>query len=610
MVTQHWTIRGSAAYRRIAIALFLAGYATFSLLYCVQPLLPLFSRRFHLDAARSALSLSLSTGLLAPAILLAGVVSEQVGRKALMAASLGVAALLDLLAAVAPNWTALLALRALEGIALGGAPAIAMTYLAEEIHPDGLGLAMGLYIGGTAIGGMAGRLLTGLAAQFLGWRGALGAIGLLGAISALAFLVLLPASRNFRSRPGLRPRLHLDAFFTHLSDPRMRALFAVGGLLMGSFVTLFNAVSYRLLAPPYDLNQAEVGAIFVIYLLGTAASAIAGALAGRFGRTMVLTGALCLSLLGLLLTALTPLIAVIAGLAIITMGFFAGHATASGSVGSLAHGEKAHAASLYLLSYYLGSSLLSLIGGLLWERGGWPAVGWFCAALLLLAALLALRPRSLGARPLASALLLLGVCGGTAGAREIPSPFLQEMIRSEASNPVPVPGGIGTLSAIRVGGEVVELGTTPINGLARRLGVAVEHQAGAGDNVAWFCVRLDVAPRARRRARGPSLWIVSDAETVATPHAISAIALDAVGKEARRCPVPARPLGLALDRRITRPGATATSVTRLYGHAPARRGRSTYGLAGTQPNPVPLALTLAMNRNRVEAIWLAATPDN
>lgn len=271
-----WTERSSPEYRRIVIALFLSGYATFSLVYCVQPLLPLFSRHFRLDAAQSALSLSLATGLLAPSILLAGAISESIGRKSLMAASLCIAAALNLLAAVSPNWTILLILRALEGLALGGAPAIAMTYLAEEIHPSGLGLAMGLYIGGTAIGGMAGRLVTGLAAEFSGWRGALAAIGLLGAASALAFQLLLPASRNFSRQPGFNPRFHLETWTRHLRSPALRALFAVGGLLMGSFVTLYNAASYRLLAPPYDLDQAEIGAIFVIYLFGTVASALAG----------------------------------------------------------------------------------------------------------------------------------------------------------------------------------------------------------------------------------------------------------------------------------------------------------------------------------------------
>ncbi|WP_428390782.1 MFS transporter [Lichenicoccus sp.] len=609
MMEQHWTAPGGPAYRRINVALFLSGYATFSLLYCVQPLLPLFSRQFRLDAAQSALALSVTTGLLAPSILLASALSEATSRKALMAASLTVAALLDLLAAMAPNWSVLLLLRALEGIALGGAPAIAMTYLAEEIHPDGLGRAMGLYVGGTAIGGMAGRLLTGFAAQLSGWRGALAVIGLLGAASALAFMLLLPTSRNFRARPGFDPGFHLAAWTRQMRNPCLRALFAIGGLLMGAFVTLYNAATYRLLAPPYRLDQAEIGAIFTIYLLGTAASATAGTLVDRVGRTPVLAAALGTALLGLLLTLLAPLALVIGGLAVFTVGFFAGHAVASGSVGRLARGEKAHAASLYLLAYYLGSSLLSLVGGWLWEIGGWPAVAWFCAGLLLAALMLG----RLAAPVLLAPLLLLAAGSSSVSAREIPSSFMQAMIRAESVSPAPAPADMPPIRRLRIAGETVQLGTTPIDTLAGRLGVAVEHQGDAGDSISWFCVRLDLLPGTRhapRDAHAPSLWVIADAQTASVPRAVSAIALDAIGREARRCPVPARAVDLTLDPRIARPGASAAHVTSLYGQRPARRGRSAYSLPGMQPDTTPLTLTLSMRNNHVETSWLAETPDN
>jgi hypothetical protein len=61
---QKWIERGSTAYRRISVALFLAGFSTFSLLYCVQPLLPAFSTEFAIGATQSSLALSLATGFL------------------------------------------------------------------------------------------------------------------------------------------------------------------------------------------------------------------------------------------------------------------------------------------------------------------------------------------------------------------------------------------------------------------------------------------------------------------------------------------------------------------------------------------------------------------
>ena len=149
---------GSAAYRRISFALFLAGFASFSLLYCVQPLLPVFAREFNIGAAQSSLALSLSTGFLAASILCASALSERFGRRGMMFASMSIAALFNFASALAQGWHSFLVARALEGFVLGGAPAVEMAYLAEEIHPQGLGLSMGLYVGGTAFGGMVGRV--------------------------------------------------------------------------------------------------------------------------------------------------------------------------------------------------------------------------------------------------------------------------------------------------------------------------------------------------------------------------------------------------------------------------------------------------------------------
>lgn len=377
--------RGTPAYARINWALFLSGYAVFSQIYCTQPLLPVLSEHFGVGAATSSLALSLTTGCLALSIFLAGALSESVGRKPLMFASLIAAAALELAAAAAPTWEILLTLRALEGLALGGAPAVAMAYLAEEIEPAGLGSAMGLYIGGNALGGMAGRVVTGLVADLADWRVALAVIGGLGLASALGFVALLPPSKNFAPRPPRPVSAHLAAWGRHLADPRLALTFAIGFLAMGGFVTTYNYVGFRLAAPPFDLGQAAAGAIFVVYLSGILASPIAGRAADRFGRVPVIVAGTAVSALGLLATLPASLAAVVAGIALVTAGFFAAHAAASGWIGLLARGDLGHASSLYLLAYYLGSSIAGSLGGLPWTAGGWPAVVAFVGVLHLAA---------------------------------------------------------------------------------------------------------------------------------------------------------------------------------------------------------------------------------
>mgnify|MGYP000872166756 CR=1 FL=1 len=386
-----WTRRGTPAYVRINWALFLSGYAVFSPIYCTQPLLPVLAEHFGVGAATSSLALSLTTGFLAVSIFVAGALSESVGRKTLMFASLVAAAVLELTAAVAPSWHLLLIIRALEGVALGGAPAVAMAHLAEEIEPAGLGTAMGLYIGGNALGGMAGRVFTGLVAEVADWRWALAVIGGLGLASAIGFLVLLPPSHNFVPRPTRPLSAHLATWGRHLANPALALVFAIGFLAMGGFVTTYNYIGFRLADPPFDLGQAAVGSIFVVYLFGILASPLAGRAADRFGRAPVIVAGTALSALGLAATWPDSLAAIVVGIALLTAGFFAAHAAASGWIGLLARGDLGHASSLYLLAYYLGSSVAGSLGGVFWTGLGWGGIIGFVGALHLATGLLALR---------------------------------------------------------------------------------------------------------------------------------------------------------------------------------------------------------------------------
>ena len=148
--------RGTPEFRRANLALLGAGLATFAMLYCTQPLLPVFSAEFGVTPAVASLSLSVATGTLAVALILAGSFSEAWGRVPMMTLSLALSSFLMVLVALSPGFAALLVLRAVQGVALAGLPAVAMAYLAEEVHPEHAGFTVGLYIAGNSVGGLAG----------------------------------------------------------------------------------------------------------------------------------------------------------------------------------------------------------------------------------------------------------------------------------------------------------------------------------------------------------------------------------------------------------------------------------------------------------------------
>ncbi|WP_350000103.1 MFS transporter [Stenotrophomonas lacuserhaii] len=377
--------QGTPAFRRTAVALFLAGFSTFGLLYTVQPLLPEFSRHFGVSAANSALALSLSTGLLAVMMLIAGLVSDRVGRRNVMITALLASTVLSAASALVTDWTTMLVLRALLGVALSGVPAVAMTYLVEEMDSRAMGLAMGLYIGGNAVGGMSGRLIAGIIADHWGWRWGIGVVSLIAVASTLLLWMQLPPSRHFQSRRGgLR---QLPSRWRQLfADPGLPWLFATAFLLMGVFVTTYNYLGYHLLAPPYRLSQTVVGLIFSVYLVGTFSSAWMGQQAIRHGRGRVLSISYALIIAGIVLLVMPWLWTMALGIALVTFGFFGGHSVASSWVGSRAGAIRAEASALYLFSYYLGSSVLGAVGGLAYTAWDWAGVCAFTGMLTMIGA--------------------------------------------------------------------------------------------------------------------------------------------------------------------------------------------------------------------------------
>jgi YNFM family putative membrane transporter len=237
-------------------------------------------------------------------------------------------------------------------------------------------------------------VLASVISDFFNWRVAVGAMGVAGLYAAFEFWRSLPASRNFR--PGQRG---VGGLFlglrTHLSDPGLPWLFSLAFLLMGAFVSMYNYIGYRLLAPPFGMRQSAVGALSTLYLLGIFSSVWAGRLADKLGRRNVLWMVMSVMLVGLLLTLFDNVLLIVGGMGLFTFGFFASHSVASSWVGRRARVPQALASSIYLFLYYLGSSVVGWFSGYLWSHGGWAGVVSLLSAILFGALLVALRLRGL-----------------------------------------------------------------------------------------------------------------------------------------------------------------------------------------------------------------------
>ncbi len=381
---------GTRPFLAILFSLFLAGFAIFSSLYCVQPMMPIFANFFHVSPTHSSFPLSFSTIALAIGLLFTGLISDRFGRKPVMVTALFLAASLSIISSIFPLWEIFLLNRVLIGLSVSGVAAVAMTYIGEEIEQKDIGFAMGLYISGTAIGGMGGRLIAGVLIDYISWQNAMMIIGIINLCIATAFFLLLPASQHFQAYP-IRFNRFYESFVKNLADPKLRILFLQGFILMGCFVSIFNYMSYHLLEEPYQLSQTWIGLISIAYLAGIYSSPRAASWGKRFGREKVLPSMLIMMLLGLLIMLIPAFWSVIFGLIVFTFAFFAAHSTASSWVSVQSLQYRAVGSSIYLFCYYLGSSILGSSSGLVWEMSGWIGLTSFIAVILMIGLFLAIQ---------------------------------------------------------------------------------------------------------------------------------------------------------------------------------------------------------------------------
>jgi YNFM family putative membrane transporter len=369
-------------YRRIVIALMAGGLANFSLMYFVQPLLPMLAAQYGVSAAESAHALSVTTLTIIAGLVIAGPLSDRVGRVAVMRWSLLASGILGLVSAVAPNWATLVTVRGLLGLTLAGLPVAALAYLREEVDTASHPRANATYIAGTAVGGAVGRLLPGPLALLGGWPLAATVLSLVTLLAGGALFVLLPAARGSRPHPvSLR---HVLLGTLAAGRDRVVVLLCLAGFTaMGTFVGIYNAIGFRLAAPPLLLGSAAA-VVYLAYPIGIAAPGLIRRLSDRIGRGLATVAAIGLMALGVVVVSLPSLVAVMIGLGLLTFAFLGAHSLLSGWVVDRARRAgigTAQASSAYLITYYFGSTVAGAVATWQWQTGGWAGVETLALAL-------------------------------------------------------------------------------------------------------------------------------------------------------------------------------------------------------------------------------------
>jgi predicted MFS family arabinose efflux permease len=159
----------------------------------------------------------------------------------------------------------------------------------------------------------------------------------------------------------------------HFANPRLRAAFAVGFLILFAFIGTFSYVNFVLVREPLALGMMTLGFVYFVFLPSILTTPLAGRAVARFGVQPTMWVALAVAGMGLPLILLSKLSLVIAGLALVGIGTFFAQATATGFVGRAATGDRGSASGLYLAAYFLGGLAGAAVLGQLFDRVGWGA---------------------------------------------------------------------------------------------------------------------------------------------------------------------------------------------------------------------------------------------
>ena len=284
----------------------------------ILPLLPFYAQELHASPFEIGLlfsSYSLTQLLFAP---LLGRLSDRVGRRPVLLASIAGGAASYLLFAVAPNYGMLLLARSLSGLAAANY-AIAQAYMADVSAPEDRSKAMGLVGAAFGLGFVLGPALGGLLAHAGTWSGISGmghrivplTAAVLSGINLTIALFGLPESLSPELRRGAAARggswLGLSDLRTVARGGPLRGLMLLFFLVMFCF-SMMETTLALFCQERFGFGVRETSWLFVFVgvVLVVVQGGLLGRLVRRFGERSLILSGIVLMALGLVLLPLTP----------------------------------------------------------------------------------------------------------------------------------------------------------------------------------------------------------------------------------------------------------------------------------------------------------------
>jgi predicted MFS family arabinose efflux permease len=216
--------------------------------------------------------------------------------------------------------------------------------------------------------------VSGLVAQAAGWR----AIYWLSAALMLGFAIVLwwvlPAEpprpqRSYAELVGSSLRLLAE-------EPVLRRRAWHGACAFAAFSVLWTTIAFLLSGSPYHYSNAVIGLFGLVGAGGIVAANLAGKLAdsARVTATTIGAGVLLAGSFALLWVGRTSLAALIVGIVVLDMGTQGMQITNQAVIYALRPDARSRINSAYMVCYFLGGAVGSLVAGALYASHGWAGV--------------------------------------------------------------------------------------------------------------------------------------------------------------------------------------------------------------------------------------------
>ncbi|MCJ2376447.1 MFS transporter [Vibrio sp. ZSDZ34] len=363
----------SIQYQKVTWSLALGSFLVFCNLYVFQPILPQMANHFSVSETQINWLFAISTLALSVFLVPWAITSETLGRRTVILIGLWAMPIIGTVMLVSDELWTLILLRGLMGIALAAFAAVAVAYMVEELSQKAFMQAIGGYIAANSLGGITGRVLGGVISDFYSWQTAVAVIAVLTFAGCIFVTLLLPKQRHFVPTSGLFFH-HNRALIHHLNNPIVWCAMLIGGVNFALFVNLYSVMGFRLVSQPHYLPVSLSALIFLCYLAGTVSSKFSGTWNKHYSPIAGMITGITISFLGMLISAIESIPAMIFGLLLISAGAFFAHTLAYAWVSQKVTHAKATATALYLVHYYVGGSLGGFFLLYCWQLGRWPYV--------------------------------------------------------------------------------------------------------------------------------------------------------------------------------------------------------------------------------------------